>query len=56
MQNRYCIVITRYELMSELVDDIVGESMLLRTTMGMPEREADDIPDDSSKYLIAMHV
>jgi hypothetical protein len=36
--------------MSELVDDIVGESMLLRAIMGMPEREADDIPDESSEY------
>ncbi|KAK2157198.1 hypothetical protein LSH36_196g08021 [Paralvinella palmiformis] len=36
-----------YQLMTELVDDIVGEAVLLRTTIGMPERESIEIPDEA---------
>lgn len=40
----------RYELLLEAVDGIVRESYSIRQTMGLPERENDDLPDDFSKY------
>ena len=41
---------TSYQLMTDLVDNIVSEAMLLRATIGMPERESLDIPDEASEY------
>ncbi|XP_061190862.1 MYCBP-associated protein-like isoform X2 [Saccostrea echinata] len=35
-----------YELLVEAVDSIVRESYAIRHTMGLPERENDDLPDD----------
>ncbi|XP_078330048.1 MYCBP-associated protein-like isoform X3 [Crassostrea virginica] len=35
-----------YELLLEAVDGIVRESYSIRQTMGLPERENDDLPDD----------
>ena len=40
----------RYELLLEAVDGIVRESYSIRQTMGLPEKENDDLPDDFSKY------
>lgn len=37
-----------YQLLLEAVDNIVGQSALIRNIMGLPERDNDDLPDDFS--------
>ena len=39
----------RYQLLLEAVDSIVGQSILVRQIMGLPEKE-DDFYDELSEY------
>ena len=44
-----CLFLCSHELLCDAIDNIVGYSMLLRTTLGMAERGDDGLPDDPSK-------
>ena len=47
----------RYQLLAESVDEIVGQSMLLRQVLGMPEKEWDDLLESElSKEIIYNYI
>ena len=46
----------RYELLVEAVDEMVGQTHIVRNTLGMPEKDFDDFNDDTSKYTMITFV
>ena len=44
----------RYELFCDSVDRIVENAATVRTVLGIPDREPDDIPEETSMYAIAL--
>ena len=61
----YVLYCFRYQLLVEAIDNIVRESVLLRSTMGLPEKDLDEFGEDMSKfhwcnllrnsYLVSVH-
>ena len=42
--------VCRYEVLCDMVDNLVSNAMYLNSMLGMPEREAD-LPEDPSEFL-----
>ena len=50
VNHMFFFLIFRYELFCDSVDRIVENAATVRTVLGIPDREPDDIPEETSMY------